>query len=531
MSQAALPRVTYSNIGVDFTPVHDHLDRAIPAWEAAALGRDHANRIAGADDGDGAAYEARSPIDRGLVLGRFVEASPAAVDRAFRAAGAAYPGWSGLPWRERVAAMRRFADALERIKVDMAIACLVEVGKSRLEALGEAEEAVDLVRYYCDEMERNHGFVRPMQRAFPHEQTEDVLRPYGPFAVIAPFNFPVALSVGMLTGAVLTGNTAVYKPSPMAGLTGVLVMRAVEQAGLPPGVVNLLCGGAAVGEAMVAHPLLAGVVFTGSHRVGAAIHRSLAAGRYVRPVVVEMGGKNPAYVAASADLDTAAAGVARSAFGLQGQKCSACAKVYVHEAVMAPFLERLQRIAAGLAIGDPRRRDVFMGPVIDDGAGRRFDEAVAAARRDGRLLFGGERLSGGLYDGGVYLPPTAVAGLPSDHPINRDELFLPLLSVLPFSELEAAIADGNRVAYGLTAGCYAGDEAELQVFLDRAEAGVLYANRASGATTGAWPGIQSFCGWKGSGVSGKGGLGPHYLQQFLREQSRTVMRPAPGAAQ
>lgn len=524
MSQADLPRVTYSNIGVDFTPVHDHLDQAIPAWEARGLGHDHPNRVGGHDDTDGKPYAVASPIDRDLLLGRFVEASPAAVDRAFQAAAGAYRQWSRLKWQERVRYMRRFATELDAAKLDLAIACLIEVGKSRLEALGEAEEAVDLVRYYCDEMERNHGFVRPMQRAFEREETEDVLRPLGAFAVIAPFNFPIALSVGMLTGAVLTGNTAVYKPSPMAGLTGALLLRAAEAANLPPGVINLVCGGAATGEAMVVHPLLAGVAFTGSYRTGTAIFRSLAAGRHARPVVVEMGGKNPAYVTARADLDTAAAGVMRSAFGLQGQKCSACSKVYVHEAVMAPFLERLEALSAKLVIGDPRRREVFMGPVIDAAAGRRFDEAVAAARRDGAVLFGGERLGGGLYDKGVYLPPTAVRGLAGDHPLNRDELFLPFLSVLPFADLEAALADGNAVNYGLTAGCYTADETELQCFLDAAEAGVLYANRASGATTGAWPAIQSFCGWKGSGVSGKGGLGPHYLQQFMREQSRTVMR-------
>ncbi len=523
MSQTALPRVTYSNIGVDFTPVHDHLDQAIPAWEAWGLGHDHPNRIGGLADTDGRAYEAVSPIDRRILLGRFVEASPAAVDRAFQAAAGAYKCWSRLKWSERVRYLRRFAAELEEAKLDLAIACLIEVGKSRLEALGEAEEAIDLVRYYCDEMERNHGFVRPMQRAFEREETEDVLRPMGVFAVIAPFNFPLALSVGMLTGAVLTGNTAVYKPSPMAGLTGALLTRAAEAAGLPPGVVNLICGGAAVGQAMVEHPLLAGVAFTGSHAVGMAIHRTLAAGPHAKPVVVEMGGKNPAYVTGHADLVAAAAGVMRSAFGLQGQKCSACSKVYVHEAVLPEFLERLATVTAKLVIGDPRRREVFMGPVIDAAAGRRFDEAVAAACRDGRLLFGGERLGGGLYDHGVYVAPTAVSSLASGHAINRDELFLPFLSVLPFTDLEAALADGNAVNYGLTAGCYTRDEAELQSFLDTAEAGVLYANRASGATTGAWPAIQSFCGWKGSGVSGKGGLGPYYLQQFLREQSRTIM--------
>ncbi len=525
MSQAAaLPRVTYSNIGVDFAPVHDHLDVAIPRFEAQGLGRDIANRIAGRDDVEGTPYEVASPIDRDLVLGRFVAAGPAAVDRAFQAAQAAFAEWSRLAWRERVARMQAFAAALERRKVDIAVACLLEVGKSRIEAMGEAEEAVDMVRYYCAEMERNDGYAMPMQRAFPQEETAVMLRPLGVFAVIAPFNFPVALSVGMMTGALLTGNTVVYKPSPMAGLTGALLVAALEEAGLPAGVVGMVCGGEAVGRAMIAHPLLAGAAFTGSLAVGMEIYRGLAAGAHARPVVLEMGGKNPAYVTASADLDTAAAGVMRSAFGLQGQKCSACSKAYVEESVMRPFLDRLLAMSERLVVGDPRRRETFMGPVIDERAGRRFDEAAAAARRDGRVLLGGERLAAGVYDKGVYVPPTVVAGLAPEHPINRDELFLPFLSVQSFTDLGAAIADGNRVAYGLTAGCYTTDDGELALFLDRAEAGVVYANRASGATTGAWPGVQTFCGWKGSGVSGKGGLGPYYLPQFLREQSRTIMR-------
>jgi 1-pyrroline-5-carboxylate dehydrogenase len=226
-------------------------------------------------------------------------------------------------------------------------------------------------------------------------------------------------------------------------------------------------------------------------------------------------------------LATAAAGVMRSAFGLQGQKCSAGSKVYVANDIRPRFLEHLLDLTAKVRVGDPRAADVYMGPVIDDRAVERFEHATAAARGEGDVLTGGTRLSGGVFDRGPYVAPTVVAGLPRDHWINRDELFLPFLSVLGFDDLAEAIADGNRVAYGLTAGIYSGDERELNYFFDHAEAGVLYANRASGATTGAWPGIQTFAGWKGSGgSSGKGGLGPYYLQQFMREQSHTIMRKA-----
>lgn len=193
--------------------------------------------------------------------------------------------------------------------------------------------------------------------------------------------------------------------------------------------------------------------------------------------------------------------------------------------VRSQFLEHLLDLTAKVRVGDPRATDIYMGPVIDGRAVDRFESAVAAASSEGGVLFGGTRPRGGVFDRGPYVAPTIVAGLPRDHWINRDELFLPLLSVLAFDDLAEAIADGNRVAYGLTAGIYSTDERELNTFFDHAEAGVLYANRASGATTGAWPGIQTFAGWKGSGgASGKGGLGPYYLQQFMREQSHTIMR-------
>ena len=521
MSGDNLPRVTYSNVGVDFTPVHDRLDGLIPDFKKG-LGRAWPNLIGGRADRDGSPYRAASPIDGRMVLGEFIEASSEAVDRAVRAARAAYPAWSALPWPERVAILRRAAEILARRKYELGIACLIEVGKSRMEAMGEVEESHDLIAYYCDEMERNRGFTRDMARAFPQEATSVTLRPVGVFAVIAPFNFPLALSVSMITGALLGGNTVVYKPSPKAGLTGGMLVEALHEAGVPPGVVNLVCGEAA-GRLLVDHPLLDGVAFTGSHAVGMEIFRKMANGPYARPVVVEMGGKNPAYVTARADLDVAAEGVMRSAFGLQGQKCSACSVAYVEEAVYDRFVALLAEKTARLRIGNPEQRDVYMGPVIDAEAGARFEQAVATARREGKLLAGGTRKKGEPFDHGHYVEPTIVGDLPSGHALLRDELFLPFVALARCKDLADGLRRGNAVPYGLTAGVYSTDKAELDYFFAHAEAGVLYANRRSGATTGAWPGIQTFCGWKGSGATSKGGLGPFYLQQFMREQSRTVM--------
>jgi 1-pyrroline-5-carboxylate dehydrogenase len=213
----------------------------------------------------------------------------------------------------------------------------------------------------------------------------------------------------------------------------------------------------------------------------------------------------------------------RSAFGLQGQKCSSCSKVYVEDKISDDFMGRLLALTHKIEIGNPEEQHIFMGPVINKAAAERFESAANSVRQQGAFAAGGEMLSGGLLDKGYYVQPSIAVDLPDDHDLFREEKFLPLLAVKRFRDLAEAIADGNSVAYGLTAGIYSRDESELKLFLDRAEAGVLYANRASGATTGAWPGIQTFCGWKGSGLTGKGGLGPWYVPQFMREQSHTVM--------
>ena len=520
--QTNLPRVTYSNTGEDFSGVHAHLDEAIPEAEARLLGEARPALIGGRDRSEGEVLVVHSPIDRDIILGEFPRADAALVDEAVKAARAANPAWRDLGWERRVAILRAGADVIAERKWDIAIACLIEVGKSRLEAVGEVEEAIDLIRHYCDEMERTDGYRQQMPGASAAEKCSVVLRPYGVFAVIAPFNFPVALAVGMMSAALVGGNTVVFKPSDAAGLTGRLVVEALVAGGLPDGVLNLVYGGGATGQAVVGHPKVDGFAFTGSNAVGMSIFRAAAASTAMRPVLCEMGGKNPAFVTASADLAVAASGVARSAFGLSGQKCSAASKAYVARSIFDDFVGALAEATNKLVVGDPRRRDVFMGPVIDTDALDRFNRASADARSDGSLVLGGEQLKGGLFDQGAYVAPTIVSGLPADHRINREELFLPFISLQTFDGLDAAIADANRSDYGLTAGIYTQDREELDSFLTAIEAGVLYANRASGATTGAWPGFQTFCGWKGSGTTGKGGLGSWYVPQFMREQSHTI---------
>ena len=517
-----LPRVTYSNTGEDFSGVHAHLDAIMPDAEARLLGKPRAALIGGKDRTKGQVVATRSPVDRDIILGEFPQADATLVDEAVDAARSAFSAWRDLGWPARVALLRAGADVLEKRKWDVSVACLIEVGKSRLEAVGEVEEAIDLARHYCSEIERTDGFREERPGASSAERCNVVMRPYGVFGVIAPFNFPVALSLGMISAALVAGNTVVFKPSDAAGLTGRLLVEALVAGGLPDGVLNLVHGGRETGEAIVQHAGIDGLAFTGSNAVGMTMLRHAASSTVMRPVLAEMGGKNPAFVTGSADLNVAASGVARSAFGLSGQKCSAAAKAYVARALIDDFVEALLNTTNKLVLGDVRRQEVFMGPVIDDEAVDRFAEASKDAAAAGSVVAGGDRLSGGIFGRGPYVQPTIVAGLPADHRINRDELFLPFISVLPFDDLADAIADANRSAYGLTAGIYTRDQAELDHFLDTIQAGVLYANRASGATTGAWPGFQTFCGWKGSGTTGKGGLGSWYVPQFMREQSHTL---------
>lgn len=509
-----LPRVTYSNIGTDFAPVHDFLDRYIPEFEGNEIGRDWSTPFA-----TGPRQPVISPIDPALVLGRFPVSTAGDVAAAVARARQGAAVWNVASVEDRLAFAARWRDVLAEQKYRLGVAALFEIGKSRLEAVGEAEEAVDMLDYYPGELRARGGYSQPMNELIAGETAVSVMRPYGVFAVIAPFNFPVALSIGMITAALMAGNAVVFKPSPDCAMTGLMIAETLARAGLPEGVFNVVLGGADVGEWLTRDPGIDGVAFTGSHRTGMSIFRHMAQGRWMKPVVAEMGGKNPAYVTAHADLDRAVQGVARSAFGLQGQKCSACSVVYVDETVCDAFVEKFRQFAAGLVVGDPRRAETFMGPLYNAGTKARFAAAMDRVREKGRVLFGGDAVPG--------LPPAyvrpALVELDGPDALTREEQFMPFVVLRRVAGLAQAIAEGNAVDYGLAAGVFSQDQAEIDYFLTHAQAGVLYANRASGATTGAWPGAQPFCGWKGTGLSGKGGLGPWYIPQFMREQSHTIM--------
>ncbi len=515
-------KITYTSASGDLDQFHREFDAALKRVRGAAGARYPFYVNGEAVETDRPPIVDRSPIDMNVVLGHFAAAGPADVDRAVAGARQAQRGWGRLPWRERIATLRRAARLIRERKFDLAALMSLEVGKSRLEAMGDAEESADLIDYYCRQLEDADGFVCAMDRVTATERNTDVLRPYGVFACIAPFNFPLALSAGMSSAALAAGNAVVYKPAEDAPWTGLRLYEIYRDAGLPAGTFNLLIGRREeIGDPLWQHPGVDGVVFTGSKAVGLRIHQGLS-GRWIKPCLLELGGKNAAIVMDTADLDAAAEGVMRSAFSLQNQKCSATSRVYVHRSVAAPFLQALLAKTAVIRMGDPTERDVFLGPVINEAAVARFERAAAQARSEGTILTGGNRLRGGVFDRGHFVAPT-IARLPLTSALFRDELFVPLLAVGEVDSFDQAIAESNRVEYGLTAGIFSARADEVDRFFDEIEAGVCYANKRTGATTGAWPGAQAFCGWKGSGSTGKGGCGPYYVSQFMREQSRTVI--------
>jgi 1-pyrroline-5-carboxylate dehydrogenase len=507
-------RITYTSGSAS-----PELDAEFEAALEAARGREAGplpHVVGGQERDGGPLFERPNPSHTDEIASRAREGAEL-VEEAVARGRAAQPAWRATPWQERVAALREAAQRIRDRRLELAAAVTLETGKTRIEAIGEVEEAVDLIGTYCAHMEENRGYEVPLASLSESERNRSVLKPYGVFGVIAPFNFPVALALGMSSAALVAGNTIVLKPSEDTPYCGGLLAGIL--AGLPTGVVSVVHGGEAAGRALVEAPV-DGIAFTGSAEVGRAIARTLTAGPYERPALTEMGGKNPTIVTAGADLDKAVEGIAKSAFGFSGQKCSACSRVIavgeVHDDLVAGLADR----ARALVVGDPADRDTFTGPVVNAAAVERFERAVEEAERDGEVAAGGGRPA----LPGWYVEPTVVAGLPLGHRLTREELFVPFVTVTRVGSLDEALAEANDVVYGLTAGIFSEDEREVDRFLDEIEAGVVYVNRRAGATTGAWPGLQSFPGWKSSGATGKGGLGPYYVQSFMREQSQTVAR-------
>ena len=503
---------------------HTRYERAVERFvQSLGVRTKYESLIDGKVVSTGKHFTDTSPIDTDMVVGDFSLGGKKEASLAISSARRAFQTWSVMDLDKRLVIFRKAAEIMRRELFEIAAAITIDNGKNRYEAVGEVDEAVDFISFYADRMEARNGFREDTNPAYGDERPVSVMRPYGVWAVVCPFNFPIAISTGMLTAAIITGNTAVLKPSTPAPLAVHMLYDVYERAGVPPGVINLLSGsGSLAGEALVSSDKIDGIAFTGSREVG---YKLLASSlrRYPIPVITELGGKNPAIVTEKADLAKAIAGIASSAFGYSGQKCSACSRAYVHELVYDEFMIYLMKHLSRLRIGDPREKATFTGPVIHQKA---LDDYLAhsqMARIDGVVHAGGEAMKGRLSKG-FYATPTIVTGLPEDHFMIKNELFLPILCVQRFTDLKDAVRRANDVDYGLTSGIYSEDEDEVKYFFENIETGVSYANRARGATTGSMVGSQPFGGWKGSGSTGLGSGTDMYLTQYMKQQSRTVAR-------
>jgi 1-pyrroline-5-carboxylate dehydrogenase len=516
-------KITYATLSADDQELHARFDAAI-AQVKGSLGETRPLYVAGERRQARATTESTSPTDTRVVVARAAAGTAADVRDAVAAAKRAAPGWQATPWQERAAILGRAASTIRERSFELSAWLILEMGKNRIEAIGEIEETADLIDYYIDQMKAHDGYVQAMGSLAPTDKNVSVLRPYGVWAVIAPWNFPYALLGAPIAAALLTGNTVVAKPSSETPLSGALLAEIFLGAGLPPGTFSLLTGGGReVGGTLADHPDVDGLTFTGSYDVGFNQLYQKFAREYPRPCIVEMGGKNPAIVMDSADLDRAAQGVFRSAFGMNGHKCSACSRLYVHEAVAAPLLEKLQKLTEDARLGDPLERQTFLGPLATKNSHADYQRFVEMARSGGKIRTGGQVPREGNLQHGYFARPTIVSDLPRGHELWKEELFVPILAVDTVRSLDEALELANDTRFGLTAGFFGRKQEEIDKFYERIQAGVVYVNRGAGATTGAWPGVQPFGGWKGSGSTGKN-IGGHYtLPCYLREQSRTLV--------
>ena len=522
-------KLTYATMFNPPEALHTGFDKAVAALKAN-LGKEYGMIINGRDVFSDDKFEDHSPVNTNWVLARMQKGNAAHANMAIAAARKAFPGWSHTPWQERVRLVRKAASILEKRIFELGAAMAMEVGKNRMESLGDVQETADLMYFSAQMMEENKGFVKQMGKdpLIGFDATNvSVLRPYGVWLVISPFNFPFALTGGPTGAALVAGNTVVIKPATDTAWIVRLYAECLRDAGFPDGVVNFVTGpGSTLGQALVDSPEVDGATFTGSFDVGMKMYRDFANRNYVRPIVLELGGKNPAIVSRNADLEEAATGIVRSAFGLQGQKCSAASRVIVEEPVYDELVAKLKAKTEAFVMGDPTERATYLGPVINQSSYndfKNFTEEISQA--GGRFLTGGHVKTGGMFDHGYFCEATLVTDLPFSHRLWQYEMFLPITTIGKVSNLDEAMTIANNVNYGLTAGFY-GSLKETEWFFDKIEAGVTYANRPQGATTGAWPGFQPFGGWKGSGASGKNGGGYYYVQLYMHEQIQTLIKHA-----
>jgi 1-pyrroline-5-carboxylate dehydrogenase len=437
------------------------------------------------------------------------------VELAMSAAQAAFATWSRTSAGERAALLFRTADLIRERKFEMCAWLTYEVGKNWAEADADVGETIDFLEFYGREALRLDAATTPIQ--FPGERNQLRYIPLGVGAVIPPWNFPMAIMAGMTCAAIVSGNTVILKPSGDAPTIAATFFSLLEEAGLPDGVVNFCPGaGSKFGSAIVAHPQTRFIAFTGSKAVGLDIHESAAKSRpgqnFIKRTILEMGGKDSIILAADCDLDAALDGVLASAFGFNGQKCSACSRAIVDASIYDIFVERLQQRVETIKQGDPVE-NFYAGPVVNKTAQKQILEYIEIGKSEGRLIAGGHAVE--TADGGYYIAPTVIADVAPTARISLEEIFGPVLAVIKASDFDDALSIANNTEYGLTGALYSRSRAKLDRAREEFHVGNLYFNRKC---TGAMVGAHPFGGFNMSGTDSKAG-GPDYLLLFTQAKS------------
>jgi 1-pyrroline-5-carboxylate dehydrogenase len=454
-------------------------------------------------------FASPNPARRSEIVGLHAVAERDDVDAALSSVTEAFPGWSRTPAAERVAIMRRAAQLVRERRYELSALVMLEVGKTWDEADGEVAEAVDLIEWYARQMLSLDGARQLTPIA--NETAEFFYVPLGAGLVISPWNFPLALTVGMLSAAIVAGNTAIVKPSSNSPTTVAILVSLLRDAGLPAGVVSYLTGsGSELGLPLVDDPRVRYVAFTGSRDVGVQIYehaaRVVPGQRWLKRVQLEMGGKNAILVDETADLDRAAEAIVISAFGFQGQKCSAGSRAIIVDRVYDALVPKIVERAKRLKVGDPTDATVSVGPLIDDAAYRRVREYIEVGKTEGRLLLGGDSPSNG------FISPTIFGDVAPTARIAQEEIFGPVLAIIRARDFSDGLRIANGTEYGLTGSLFSTDRSRIDEARRSFHVGNLYVNRKS---TGAFMGVHPFGGFNMSGTDTKAG-GPDYLLFFLQ---------------
>lgn len=478
---------------------------------ASQLGADYPLVINGKAVDTRARITSKNPSHKKQVIGTSASAGVDHADQAIEAAQRAWRQWSRTPATQRADYLEVIAAEMRNQKFELAAWEVHECGKSWAEADGDVAEAIDFCMYYAHLMRELDS---PLECDAPGEENSYLYRPRGVCAVIAPWNFPLAILCGMTVAALVTGNTVVMKPSEQSIVVAAKFMEILRDAGIPDGVVNYLPGvGEEVGPALVSHPDVDVIAFTGSQAVGLSINQLAAQTdprqQGVKRVIAEMGGKNAIIIDEDADLDEAVVGVLHSAFGYSGQKCSACSRVVVHQSVYETFLARLQPAVEALIVGPAEDPGTVLGPVIDEESQKRINDYIALGTEEHRVVVSIDIKN--LAKEGYFVAPHVFADVPPEARLAQQEIFGPVLCVIPAKDFDEAVDIANQSDYALTAGVYSRSPKNLEIARQELQAGNLYLNRP---ITGALVQRQPFGGFKMSGVGSKAG-GRDYLLQFL----------------